>query len=179
MRLPPIITISCALLAPALGGCSFLFSEGAPDDHASRVYFACAESYAPPIVDTVVAAVAGLAVVSTAQSGLMHGETESQRQAALAIDGAVAALTTAAAAYGYVAVSGCREAKRERAFEMARASALPPPYGVPPWGQAPPVWPPPLRAAPRTAIPAPAPPPPAEPEVVVPPPAPERLRVTP
>jgi len=164
MRLPPNTTttavIAIAMVAMTAGGCSFLFSEGPPANSADRAYFTCAESYAPPVVDTVFAGLMTLTALVAKRTDEM---TEEEYQTAVAVWAGTAVLTGAAAIYGYSAVSRCRDAKTQHAMTAMRASRLPPPYGVAPWGAPPPMWPP-LLPAPRPAPPPqPATPPPPQP----------------
>ena len=131
------------------GGCSFLFSEGAPGDRTSRPFLSCGESYAPPVLATIAAGVFGLSLVGAKKDSR---ETEAEYEGGLAAIGTATALALTGAIYGYGAVSSCRNAKQARAIETWRAAWLPPPYGLPPWGTPPRVWPPPLT--PSGAAPA-------------------------
>jgi hypothetical protein len=161
-----------------------MFSEGAPAHHEERAAFECGESYAPPVLDTVAAGLFGLAALGNATGPRSTGETASGQRQGTIVLAALAALDTASAVYGYNAVGHCRDAKTARAAAVARASVLPPPYGVPPWGAPPSYWPPPLpRPRPVAATPAAPPPapaaPPPPPPVAPPPPAPPALRTAP
>jgi len=153
------------VLAP---GCSFLFSEGAPQNHAALESFQCGESYAPPILDTIASGLLTLEAVATAESKsstvaekspLDQPSERHTLNVDIAVQAAFATIAAAGAIYGYHAVSDCREARDARLALVSRARLLPPPYGVPPVGEPPPVWPP-LPPAPYApAQPAPAPPP--------------------
>jgi hypothetical protein len=162
-----------AALALTAGGCSFLFSEGAPAGHERMENFTCGESRTPPIVDTVATGLlaAGVAVNAsnideTVAKEPLQNQDDRRREinVAIGVGSAFAVIGLASAIYGYRAVSDCRGARaaRELALAQSRALALPPPYGVPPDGEPPPYWPPPPAAAPWPP-PAVTPPPPAPP----------------
>jgi hypothetical protein len=175
MRLSPNTTTTAAaaiaMVAVTAGGCSFLFSEGPPANSADRAYFTCAESHAPPIIDTVVAGLGTLTAVLAKRTDQM---TEEEYRTAVAVWAGTAVLTGAAAIYGYSAVGRCREAKAQHAMAAMTASRLPAPYGIAPWGAPPPMWPPLLPAPPPapTAPPPITPPPPQPPTIDPGPPAP-------
>ena len=159
---PPNTTVVCVVLAvtaPLASGCSFIFSEGAPDDHRARASFQCGESYAPPVVDTIGAGLLALISASDAQNKETNvanavnnpEQTRHDINVAIGVAAAFAALDAASAIYGYHAVADCRDAQGIRLAELTRARVLPPPYGVPPYGEPPPVWPPRLPAPPPPA----------------------------
>jgi hypothetical protein len=156
-------------------GCSFIFSEGAPDDHRARATFQCGESPAPPILDTVGAGyltfrAIGLerdkesTVAAAARNGQDPVQVRHDVNVSIGVSAAFAALDVASAIYGFYAVHDCRRAQETRLAEVAQARWLPPPYGVPPYGEPPPFWPPVLYAPPAApAAPAPEAPAPATP----------------
>jgi hypothetical protein len=126
--------------------------------------FGCGESYAPPIVDT---AGAGVLALSTA---LLASHRDADIANAAPIDqpsvrhdinvsigvfATFAAMLGASAIYGYVATGDCHAAREARAVEIARARALPPPYGLAPTGEPPGLWPPAARPTMVPATPAP------------------------
>jgi len=136
--------------ASSLAGCSFLFSEGPPTDLPVRATFTCGDSYAPPVVDTVVTGLLGLdalAQVATKNATVASSHdpetTRHDANVAIGVTAAFTAITAAAAVYGYSSASGCRAAREERDLALARARLLPSPYGLPPFGVPPPMWPPP------------------------------------
>ncbi len=137
------------------GGCSFLFSEGAPADHERRTHFVCGTSYAPPVLDTIAAGVFALAAGAEPDESLTQDEQQGVRVTMIG----AALLTGAAAVYGYMAASDCQQATAMREADVARARFLPPPYGVAPYGEPPPYWPPPPPVSPVV----PPPPPPVSP----------------
>ncbi|HTA19486.1 MAG TPA: hypothetical protein VK989_09350 [Polyangia bacterium] len=143
-------------------GCSFLFSEGAPVNHATLESFTCGESYAPPILDTVASGLLALEAVTTAAtktstiaktSPIDQPSERHSLNVDIAVQTAFATIAAAGAIYGYHAVGDCREARDARLALVNRARLLPPPYGVPPVGEPPPVWPP-LPPAPYARAPA-------------------------
>jgi hypothetical protein len=179
-----IAVVVVVMVATSLGGCSFIFSEGPPDDHRERTTFQCGESHAPPVLDSVGAALFALSAVG-AQSGKEKAvsdaaamdkdpvQTRHDINVAIGVLATFAAIDVASAIYGYHAVGECREAQDLRLAEAARARWLPPPYGVMPYGQPPPLWPPrppaPFAPAPPpAAVPPPAPQPPEAPEAPAP-----------
>jgi hypothetical protein len=151
-------TAACALaLATSVTGCSFLFSEGAPADHARRATFSCGTSHAPPVLDTVFAGVLAYGAANTASSRAseiakvdpaMQADKRREIDLAIGVSALLATLDAASAVYGYHAVSSCRGAEEARAVALARARVLPPPYGVGPYGEPPRFWPPPSSFAP-------------------------------
>jgi hypothetical protein len=169
--------IAVVIVATSVGGCSFIFSEGPPDDHRERATFLCGESHAPPVLDSVGAGLFALsamglqsgkekAVSDAAAMGKDPVQTRHDINVSTGVVVAFAAIDIASAIYGYRAVGECRAAQELRVAETARARWLPPPYGVPPYGEPPPLWPPPppapyQPAAPQPTAPeAPAPEPP-------------------
>jgi hypothetical protein len=161
-----------AALTTGAGGCSFIFSEGAPAGHERMAYFDCGEGVTPPILDTVATGYFGLLTASTATATPRASNADTVE----AVQAGIALLAAASAVYGYTSMADCRAAKHERAAQVAQAVLLPPPYGVPPYGAPPPLWPPavywpppptaplaPPAAVPPAAaplVPAPSPPPP-------------------
>jgi hypothetical protein len=161
--------IALAVVLSAASGCSFIFSEGPPDDHRARTTFQCGESLAPPIVDTVGVGFFALTAVGAQSSkekdvanaaamGKDPVQTRHDINAATGVLVALAAIDAASAIYGYHAVRACRVAQETRMSDLERARWLPPPYGVPPWGEPPPLWPPrpppPVAPAPPASAPA-------------------------
>jgi hypothetical protein len=153
------------LLAGSASGCSFIFSEGAPERHESLENFACGESYAPPVLDTIAAGLLALGAANAASNKDTFiaeqppADRDSARRAidvTIGVSAAFALVDAASAVYGYRAVNDCQEARGARDMAVARARALPPPYGVPPYGTPPPAWPPPAMYAPPTYAPPPA-----------------------
>jgi hypothetical protein len=128
-------------------GCSLVFSEAAPAGYETRTYFACGDSLAPPILDTVATGLFGLTTLQGPSNSMSMSASERRTSQVVTIGAAV--LAAGSAVYGYTAVADCRAAERARLMAMARASWLPPPYGVPPYGAPPSTWPPILNPAPQ------------------------------
>jgi hypothetical protein len=162
------LAVAAVLAGP---GCSFLFSEGAPQNHEALESFSCGESYAPPILDTVASGLlaieAGVTATNKSSTIAMKAPVDqsSERHTLnvdIAVQAAFATIAAASAIYGYHAVGDCRGARDARLALVNRARLLPPPYGVPPIGEPPPVWPP-LPPAPYAPAPPGVTPPPVTP----------------
>src|SRR5262249_42311950 len=103
-----MMALTAAMVATGGGGCSFMFSQGAPAAHARRAFFDCGENLPPPILDTVAA---GL-LVSEILLEVNHNPKPDDFATAIAVQASFAALAAASGIYGYHAVGDCREAKR-------------------------------------------------------------------
>ena len=153
----------CALVITG-GGCSFVFVDGPPKNHAQLPYFECSSSKAWPVVDAVMAASLGLA----ASAAFVDGGSSSNDTGQGLVAAAEAAAFAISALHGYQKVADCREAKEELIASLgfpARYAAAPtastfraPPPD--PW-----VNPPPGLFAPRLTTPPPRTPPPAAEDV--------------
>lgn len=160
-----------ALAAASLGsGCSFIFSEGAPDDHRTRESFQCGDSAAPPVADTIAGGAFALLAFATAQNEdktvakaapIDQPQVRHDTNVAIGALLAFAVIDGASAVYGYHAVGSCRAAEQTHLAAVSRVRLLPAPYGLPPYGEPPRFWPPPLAALPPPAPVAPTPSPPA------------------
>jgi hypothetical protein len=167
------------LVAVPASGCSFIFSEGAPERHATLENFTCGESYAPPILDTAAAALLGLSALNAAaakdelvakQDPADQADARRDINVTIGLATAIALIDTASAIYGYRAVADCQEARSARETTVMRARLLPAPYGLAPYGAPPPAWPPAAAYAPPPGYaPAPTPAPPVVPPEDVPP----------
>jgi hypothetical protein len=158
--------ITLLLGAAALGGvnagCSFVFVDGPPTEHAKLAYFDCTSTYGLPVADGLIALSGALGAGETLnQSKQAYADKNSgaSRNAAAGADIALAGLMTASAVYGIVQTARCDRAKedlRARIFAPSlHRPELPPPLRVPAPAPAPtPYSPPPL---------APGSPPPAAP----------------
>jgi hypothetical protein len=116
---------AAAIALTAVSGCSLVFVDAPPRDHASRHFFDCTTSMLAPGLDATMAGIMALGVVGAMSDG--------SHDSASAVDGAlVAAGALASATYGYLRVSRCRDAKEklsERLLDMPYLG-LPPP-GLP------------------------------------------------
>jgi hypothetical protein len=52
-RLTRLTQLTLLLLLSPAAGCSWIFTEGPPANHATLPYFNCSTSYAPPVLDTI------------------------------------------------------------------------------------------------------------------------------
>jgi hypothetical protein len=124
-----------AVAVATSSGCSFLFVEAPPRDHASRRYFDCTSSYLAPGVDSALGGLLAIGVLGS----MSDTNTESQ---AIVEGTIVAGAALASATYGFLRASHCREAKQalaERVLEPPQLMAPPPPPPFPPpAGTAPP-----------------------------------------
>jgi hypothetical protein len=112
----------------AAAGCSFTFTEAPPADHDRRLFFDCSTSLAPPIIDSVIAALGASSLVNAigadADSFRSNGTT---RAATIASAAVVAAAAGVSALHGYGASGACRAARdaleaRVQALRAAEAA---------------------------------------------------------
>ena len=163
-----------AVALAALSGCSLLFVEGPPRDHASRHFFDCTSSMVVPGMDAALTGALALSVLGVS-SDQTHTTGDIVTQSALVV-GALASAT-----YGYLKVSRCREAKDDLAERLINMPYL----GVPPGargGPAPAATSPANAPAPRDPWLSEGPPPPpsdSRREPTLMPPPPPYLRVAP
>ena len=157
-------------------GCSFIFTDGAPPDHAKLEYFDCTSTYGLSVADGVIALGGGIGAGSTlSQSKQAYADKNNgaSRNAAAGLDLALSGVLAASALYGIVQATRCDRAKEElRARIFAAPLRPPPPLGFPP--AAPPAnQPPPSLPAPEVSLPPPpgAASPPQAPATPVPAPA--------
>jgi hypothetical protein len=148
----------CALVLTG-GGCSYVFVDGPPKNHAQLPYFECSSSKAWPVVDAVMAASLGLA----ASAAFVDGGSSSNDNSQGFVAAAEAAAFAISALSGYQKVAECREAKEELIASLGSRTryAAAPSFREPspdPW-----VNPPPGLFAPRVTAPPPRTPPAAAP----------------
>ncbi len=108
-RFPIIALLSIALAGPS--GCSALFVEGPPPDHARLRYFDCTSSRAAQTVDMILGGVMVLAALGAAQ------DSSAEPSARLTVN-LVAAGLVGSAIYGTVRTDSCREAKSDLMARM-------------------------------------------------------------
>ena len=125
-RLPLRAATACLLAfsAGASSGCSFFLSNGPPANAAQLQDFKCEESYAPPIVDTVLAS-AGL-VTSLALNGVAHALNGSSNARIGVFALITVGLPGTSAIYGYTQVRRCNAAERNAAGKSVRVTSKPP-----------------------------------------------------
>jgi hypothetical protein len=161
-----IALLSAAGLGGVNTGCSFVFVDGPPAEHAKMPYFDCTSTYGLPVADGFI----GLSGVLGAGQALGQSKQAyadknggASRNAAAGIDIALAGVLAASAVYGIVQTERC-----DRAKEDLRARIFAPTLRRP--EQAPPF---PASPAPRASpVPPASPAPPAPPPAPVPLPAP-------
>lgn len=124
-----------AIALTGVSGCSLVFVEGPPRDHASRHFFDCTTSMLAPGMDAVLTGALALSVLGVA-SDQTHDSRDIVIQSALVV-GALASAT-----HGYLQVSKCRQAKDDLGERLINMPYL----GVPPWDAS--HAPPPMGAAP-------------------------------
>ena len=49
----PLLRTLLSIAVLSSGGCSWIFSEGPPPNHAQMPYFECSTNIAPPVLDTI------------------------------------------------------------------------------------------------------------------------------
>jgi hypothetical protein len=130
------VTIAAIAVAVATSaaGCSFLFVDAPPRDHASRRYFDCTSSYLAPGVDTTLGGLLSLGVIGS----MSDSSTDNQ---AIVEGTIVAGAALASATYGFLRASHCRDAKQalaERLLEPPPALPAPGPFPTSPAPAAPP-----------------------------------------
>jgi hypothetical protein len=127
-------------------GCSFLFVNGPPADHAGLVTFECSGSRAWPTFDLIWAALNGIGAASAAED-----EANPDRGQIITVGLVWLAVSGVSAAYGFSKVSECEKAKRARDERYGRGLAAPAPASP----RAPAIAPAPRRdAAPGGVTPA-------------------------
>ena len=115
------LALACA--APALGGCSFVFSEGPPASTGSsmaRTAGDCSTSKVPPVLDTIFTGlqVARTGLALAADERAYKGSPLSQ-EADIGIGLGLTALFLGSAIYGYSASSSCSDVKSDDAPHAA------------------------------------------------------------
>lgn len=158
----PLRLALCALVL-TVGGCSYVFVDGPPKNHAQLPYFECSSSKAWPVVDAVMAASLGLAA-SAAFVDNGSGSHDTSQGLLAAAEAAAFALS---AVSGHQKVAECREAKEELIASLGsptRYAAAPTTSAL--RAQPPDPWvnPPPGLFAPRVTAPPPRTPPAPAPE---------------
>jgi hypothetical protein len=153
------LRLALCIIVLTAGGCSYVFVDGPPKNHAQLPYFECSSSKAWPVVDAVMAASLGLAATAAfADGGSSSNDTSEGFVAA-----AEAAAFAISALSGYQKVAECREAKEDLVASLGSRTR----YAAAPGFRAPPpdpwVHPPPGLFAPRVNAPPPGTPPAAAP----------------
>jgi len=147
-------------------GCSFIFTETVPNDHAKLPYFDCTSTYGLAVADGLFALSGGIGAgttLSQSKQDYANKNSGASRNAAAAIDIIGGGVSLASGLYGAIQATRCDRAKEELKARIFAAPLRPPPPELAP-RLASPLPPPPPQAPPPEAPPAP--------EVVPAPPAP-------
>jgi hypothetical protein len=122
-RAVPFAVIALCVLALCANACSFAYVYGPPSDTQNVKSFDCTDSYALPIVDTVLAAVGG--AMSFMIYGLGRALGGSPTPAFYGVALVTIGLPTASAIYGYHKVGSCRDAARSSVRPIAATDLAP------------------------------------------------------
>jgi hypothetical protein len=170
-----VVLLALLTVGGANAGCSFIFTDTVPTDHAKMPYFDCTSTYGLFVADGLFAlsgAIGAGEALSQSKQDYANKNNGASRNAAAGLEIVLAGVTAASGLYGAVQATRCDRAKEElRARIFAAPLRPPPPNLVPPVAPAPPPPPPvPVPEAPPApeVVPAP-PPPPASGWVPVPP----------
>lgn len=119
------LALACA--TPALGGCSFVFSDGpAPQNSPSIGGEQCSTSKVPPVLDTIFATgQVGRIVLAAAADERDYRKSPISKEADILLGVAFGSLFILSAIYGYDASSSCSDAKAQ--WSQAKDPAPPPP----------------------------------------------------
>ncbi|HVY38617.1 MAG TPA: hypothetical protein VHM31_11800, partial [Polyangia bacterium] len=133
------VALGCVLaLGAGNAGCSFIFVESVPSDHARLAYFDCTSTYGLSVADGFFAlsgAIAAGSALSQSKQEYADKNGGANRNAAAGGDIAVAGLMTASAVYGIVQATRCdhaKEALRARLLGSPVRSPPPPSFLPPP-----------------------------------------------
>jgi hypothetical protein len=142
--------LKVAALVAASSGCSFIFSEGPPADHAQMPYFDCVSTYGLPVADGFFASsglISGISTLRQSKEEFARQNKDGNRNQAAGILLGMGVISGASAVYGIVQATRCTNAKA-----ALRARFFAPRPG---WPATPPGW--------HPTLPAPVPPPPVGP----------------
>jgi hypothetical protein len=117
MRTRCVAVVAVALVAN-VSGCSALFVDGPPPNHAKLRYFDCDSSRLAPVVDGSIAGIMGLAVLGASDSGIGEQET-----GPFVMTIAIAGAALASSVYGWSKTSACQEAKTALSARMLDRSS--------------------------------------------------------
>lgn len=119
-------TIALFLLAAGAGGCSWIFVEGPPPDHAELDYFTCTTSKAAPRLDVIgagLSALWGTLFLATPADDSFFSDSDHKLIAWSYLG--QAAIQGAAARSGFGEVNACHEAIRMRGERNRARQAVP------------------------------------------------------
>ena len=107
---PLVAVIAVCVLAVSSNACSFAFVEGPPPNAEGLKTFDCTDSFAPPVLDTVLAVIDGaLALFAYGLGRALGGSPTPVFWGFLAVG---VGAPTASAIYGYSKVGSCRDVRR-------------------------------------------------------------------
>jgi hypothetical protein len=174
------VALVCVLAVGGVNaGCSFIFVDGVPPDHAKLEYFDCTSTYGLSVADGVIALSGGIAAgtaLSQSKQAYADKNNGASRNAAAGVDIALTGVLAASALYGVVQATRCDRAKEELRARIFAAPLRPPPAPSFPPGPAPQAAP--MLPAPGLSLPQP-PVLESPPQVVAPPPVPAPPAPTP
>jgi hypothetical protein len=139
-------------------GCSFIFVDGVPPDHAKLEYFDCTSTYGLSVGDGVIALGGGIAAgtaLSQSKQAYADKNNGASRNAAAGVDLALTGVLAASAVYGIVQATRCDRAKEELKARIFAAPLRPPPPPGVLFRPQPAPQPPPVLSAPGTSLPPP------------------------
>ncbi len=156
-----IVALGCGLaLAGVNVGCSFIFVDSVPSDHAKLAYFDCTSTFGLSVADGLIALGGGIGAgtaLSQSKQEFADKNNGASRNAAAGVDIALAGLLVGSAVYGVVQATRCDSAKEELKARIFAAPLRPPsPPGFTPRPDAAP-QPPPALPAPELSFPPPSP----------------------
>jgi hypothetical protein len=158
--------VGALALGGAHAGCSFIFVDGVPPDHAKLEYFDCTSTYGLSVADGVIGlsgAIGAGTALSQSKQAYADKNNGASRNAAAGVDLALTGVLAASALYGIVQATRCDRAKEELRARIFAAPLRPPPPLSFPAGPAPAYQPPPSLPAPEVSVP-PTPSPASPPE---------------
>jgi hypothetical protein len=141
-----VALVGVLALASVDAGCSFIFVESVPSEHAKLAYFDCTSTYGLSVADGVIALGGGInagMTLSQSKQEFADKNNGASRNAAAGVDIALAGVLAGSALYGALQATRCDRAKddlKARIFAAPLRPPPPPPTAFPP-GPAPPAQP--------------------------------------
>jgi hypothetical protein len=116
-------------------GCSFIFVEGVPSEHAKLAYFDCTSTYGLSVADGLIALSGGIGAgmaLSQSKQDYADKNNGANRNAAAGVNIALAGVLAGSALYGAIQATRCDRAKDELKARIFAAALRPPPPPPPP-----------------------------------------------
>ena len=132
---PSLALVLLLALGGANTGCSFIFVEGVPSEHAKLAYFDCTSTYGLSVADGLIGLSGGIAAgMALSQSKQEYADKNNgaNRNAAAGVNIAVAGVLAGSALYGAIQATRCDRAKDELKARIFAAPLRPPPPLPPP-----------------------------------------------